>query len=379
MAFTLDDDRLIEEATRDAGLDDFGDLPFREGLRVLVASLRDEAGLDEKRTGDLANILKGFLTKRLRLVNDRKRIPQIADQIIKAPIFITGMPRTGSTHLHALMATCEGVRVPAFWEMMVPSPPPERATYTSDTRIAQIQKAVEQFPVEALKRHPMAATRAEQCIFLLDTSLINIALPGQYRIPTYRDWILNSDLTPAYEGHRRTLQHLQLNVGGQWVLKYPKHLMGLDALLSAYPDARFIWTHRDPATSLPSVASLVGYWRSLSPGYDPRKVGPEWVALEELCLLRGLDARERAGNKPKQWLDIHYADMMRDPAGTVERICNHFDMPYSDETRKRVEAWLQANPQTKHGVHEYAAEDFGLKKAQLRERFSFYTKRFNVL
>jgi hypothetical protein len=366
-------------ATAQTGLDDFGDIPFLEPLDVLIESLNREAGLEGERESAAAATLIGLLTKRLRLVADRKRFPEIADEAIAAPLFIVGLPRTGSTHLHALMGQAEGIRTPLYWEMSLPSPPPERETFTSDPRIEQVQAVVDQLPEELLKRHPIAPTRPEQCNMLNDWSFIHQALLASYEIPTYRDWLFNADYRPAFEAHRRTLQHLQWHNPGQWVLKYPKHLIALEVLLETYPDARLVWAHRDPAVVLPSVVSFTGYMRASStPNFDPKRFGREWAVLEELVLRRGMDVRDQLTDADERIYDLHYHDLMRDPVRSVEAIFGHFGMPFTDTARLGVETWIAENPKTKHGVHEYRAEHFGFDTDRLRERFAFYMTRFGV-
>jgi hypothetical protein len=366
-------------AVEQAGPDDFGDIPFAEPLDVLVESLEREAGLTDERQQAAEATLVGLLVKRLRLVDDRRRHPGIADEKITAPLFIIGLPRTGSTHLHALMGQAEGIRTPLFWEMSLPSPPPERETFTTDPRIGQIQAVVDQMPAEMLKRHPIAATRPEQCNMLNDWSFLHQALLAYYAIPTYRDWLLDADYSPAFEAHRRTLQHLQWRNPGQWVLKYPKHLIALDVLLETYPDARLVWTHRDPAVVLPSAVSFTGYIRATNtPAFDPVRFGREWAVLEELVLRRGLSVRDRLPDAADRIYDLHYGDLMRDPVGTLESIFGHFGMPFTDESRRGVQRWVDQHPKTAHGVHTYRAEDFGLDRDRLRARFDFYVERFGV-
>ena len=379
MGGSLNRDELMSVATTQTGLDDFGDIPFHEPLDVLIESLNREAGLAGDRERAAAATLVGLLTKRLRLVPDRKIHPAIAAEVSKTPLFIVGLPRTGSTHLHALLGQAEGIRTPMYWEMSLPSPPPERETFTTDPRIAQIQAVVDQLPVELLQRHPMSPTRPEQCNMLNDWSFIHQALLASYELPTYRDWLFNADYRPAFETHRRTLQHLQWRNPGQWVLKYPKHLMALDVLLECYPDARLVWTHRDPAVVLPSVVSFTGYMRaSATPNYDPKRFGREWALLEELVLRRGLDTRDQLTDANERIFDLHYQDLMADQVGSVEAIFRHFDMPFTDDARRGVQEWIDGHPRTEHGEHRYDAADFGFDQDRLRDRFGFYIKRFGV-
>jgi hypothetical protein len=369
-------DQLLDQATRVSGLDEFGDVPFLEALDALVDSLNRDARVEGAVQDSAVEMLTGVLVKRLRLVDDRTRHPEIAEEVIAAPVFIVGQPRSGSTHLHALLACVEALRAPMLWEMSAPSPPPERATFDSDPRIAAVQANIDTMPAEMLVRHPMSATRPEQCNGLLDWSFINQAWMASFDIRSYREWFLDADYAPAYEAHRRTLQQLQWRNAGRWVLKYPKHLLSLGALLAAYPDAVLIWTHRDPAAVLPSAVSLTGFMRqSNTPDYDPVRFAREWVVIEELALHRGLATRDRDG-KEERHIDVDYGSLMSDSVGTIAMLCDRLGVAFDDASRQAVQGWLDDNPQDKHGVHRYAASDFGLDADRLRARFAFYSRRF---
>lgn len=368
---------LEQRAIDAAGLTDFGDLPL-DGLDVLIFALEREAQLDAPRRAGAAAMITGALVKRLKLVEDRKRFPGIADERIEAPIFIVGLPRTGSTNLHGLMAQCEGIRAPRRWEMSLPSPPPEATCYDSDPRIAQVHAAeVAGASAELQKRHPITADRPEQCQSLNDHVFMNWALLAPFDIPSYRDWLLTADHRPSYEAHRRTLQHLQHRHPGRWVLKYPKHVFALDALIATYPDARLIWTHRDPAKTLPSVASLIGTFRSATPGYDPQLLGRSWCAFEEIGLRRGLDMRDQLFDAGRVY-DMQYRDVMRDPVEAISDAYGHFGETLSDASRDRIGAYLADNAKDKHGAHHYTAEEYGLSDAVLRSTFRDYIDRFGV-
>jgi hypothetical protein len=369
-------DQQLEDATKLSGLDDFGDLPFLEALDALVDSFNLDARVDGMVQQRAVDTIMGVLVKRLRLVDDRKHHPEIAEEAITAPIVIVGQPRSGSTHLHALLACVDGLRAPRFWEMSVPSPPPDRATFDTDPRIADVQGVIDALPTELLVRHPMSATRPEQCNGLLDWSFINQAWMASFDIRSYREWFLDADYAPAYEAHRRTLQQLQWRNPGRWVLKYPKHLLSLDALLAAYPDAVLIWTHRDPAAVLPSAVSLTGFMReSNTPDYDSVRFAREWVVIEELALHRGLATRDRDQREDRH-VDVDYRSLMKDPVGSVAALCERLGVAFDDPSRQAVQQWLDDHPQDQHGVHRYTAADFGLDEDRLRARFDFYTRRF---
>ena len=375
-----DVDPLLEQAAHESGLSDFGDLPFREGLDALHYGYTQESGLPEAVQSSLLGGLVRLLVKRLKLVEDRKQHPRMPDEKVEAPMIVLGLPRTGSTHLHALLATRPGARTPLQWEMSEPSPPPLAASFQDDPRISQVQKALDQRPnaAELMKVHPFGATRPEQCIGLIDWSFVNSAALATCRMPSYLQWFLNTDHRPAYEHHFRMLQHLQFGVPGEWVLKWPKHVFSLPALLWKYPDARIVWTHRDPGTVLASVANFVGtIRRSMDPGFDAVRFGAEWTALEEIGLLRAMAARD-ALSDDRQFLDIHYNDLVGDPVRTVCSIYDYFQLPVDDEVRERIAAYQDDNPQNKHGRHSYSPAEYGLNADELRERFSAYIRRYDV-
>lgn len=375
----LEREGVLERAVELTGLDDFGDIPFNEPLDVLVYSLVHDARIEGPALERARQMLTGVLAKRLRLVDDRKNHPEIQKEEITRPIFIVGQPRSGSTHLHALMSCVDGLRAPLFWEMSAPSPPPEQATFEDDARIALVQKVIDDLPEGLMVRHPMSATRPEQCNLLNDWSLINQAWTASFYIPTYLDWLLDADFRPAYEAHRRTLQHLQWRVPGRWVLKYPKHLLSMPALVDAYPDAQFVWTHRDPAVVIPSVLSLSGFMRqSNDADFDPVRFGREWVVTEEIALHRGIAARDGGVYPADRNADVPFGALMNDPVLTVEEVCELVGTSFGPDSRRRVAEWAESHPRTQHGVHRYRAADFGLDAGRLRSRFGFYTNRFSV-
>lgn len=373
---TIDRDQLLDDAQKATGLSDFGDVPFLDALDALVDSFNHDIDLAGAVGDGVVGLLTGPLVKRLRLVDDRTRHPDVARETVAAPIFIVGQPRAGSTHLHALLACVDGFRAPRNWEMSAPSPPPERETSDTDPRIAAMQAALDRMPTEILVRHPMSATRPEQCNGLFDWSFINQAWMASYDIRSYRDWFLDADYAPMYTAHRRALQQLQWKHPGRWVLKYPKHLFSLDALLAEYPDAVLIWTHRDPAAVIPSVISLTGYMRSINtPAFDWVRYGREWVVVEELALQRGLAVRDR-DLLPERHIDVDYRTFMGDPIGEVARLCDRLGVAFDDRSRGAVQQWIDEHPQDQHGVHRYTPEDFGLDADRLRARFDFYASRF---
>ena len=287
-----------EGVREETGLDDLGDIPYREPLEVLLASLnRFDAGLDEPRLAAAGDSITGLLVKRLRLVDDRTTYPAISDEKIVAPLFIVGLPRTGSTHLHALLAEVDGIGVPWMREMTSPSPPPEEETYTTDPRIVQFEAAVAATPPEMMKRHPVSATR-QQCDA---AQRLELRGPGphhplQHPPPTVIGY--QNRLRGRLRGPPAAFAAVAVaGTGGGVGVRYPERLPTGQARPSARgdPDAR-IWGPR-PAVVVPSVASLTGYIRGGRPASSTNDFGRESAARRSWSCYHELAVR-RTGREP---------------------------------------------------------------------------------
>jgi hypothetical protein len=247
---SLDEQHLLDAARRATGLDDFGDADFREPLRRLLDALESEADLTLLGRIAAHRDLHGLLTNRLWLVEDRKQNPGIAAERIVAPIFIVGLPRTGSTALHHLLAQDPDTRAAQAWEVMYPSPPPTRATYETDPRIARAAgqlRWLDWLAPDFKTIHPVGARLPLECIAIMSASFLAARFQTTYNVPSYEAWLATQDMRPAYAFHRRFLQHLQWRApGARWVLKAPSHVFAFDALLDTYPDARILQTTATP-------------------------------------------------------------------------------------------------------------------------------------
>jgi hypothetical protein len=277
---SLELDSILKEAgARTEGLSDFGAGPFMEGLTRLLDSLEADGRLNA--IGRLIARERVLLhtVNRLNYVRDRERYPNIAQQEIVKPVFIVGMPRTGTTILHDILAQDPRNRAPLTWEAMFPSPPPETATFDSDPRIEACDAT---FPsvdaqIPAFKAmHPMGARLSQECVTLMGETMITPLFHNQFRVPTYQDWCDHeADWSHVYDFRRRQLQHLgSRHMLDRWVLKTGAHMWGLEHLLRTYPDARIVFTHRDPVKSMTSYASLTALVRSMSILWRSRPIGP---------------------------------------------------------------------------------------------------------
>jgi hypothetical protein len=225
--------------------------------------------------------------------------------------------------------------------------------------------------------HYQTATGPTECQDLLGMEFRTAHFDGMAYVPSYTAWALDCDMAPAYRFHRRVLQLLQWRCPPRlWHLKTPVHMLALDALDEAYPNARFLWTHRDPALVLGSVCSLVAYVRSWVSDSEDAGLGAQQTALWSEALRRAMDFRQRVGES--RFADIAFGPLNADPVATIGRAYRHFGLELSPEASRRMEAWSAENPKGSHGVHEYAVEDFGTTADAVRESFRFYTDHFDV-
>jgi len=380
---TLGEPALLEKACRLTGLDDFGDESFREPLGVLLQALHTDARLNLVGRIAAHNDVLRLLCNRLRLVGDRKRHPGIPDQVISRPLFITGLPRSGSTLLHALLAQDPALRVPATWEVMYPSPPPERARIHSDPRLARTArdlKWLELLMPDFKRVHLIDARLPQECIAITEMAFMSYVFESMFFLSSYRQWHEDVDKVPAYEFHRGFLQHLQWRCpGSRWVLKAPCHLMALEALFQVYPDAGIIMTHRDPVKVLGSCTSFTEVLRSpFTDVVDRKTIGVDVRDRWEKGSHLAVRFRQRREVLSGRFFDIMYLDFIRDPIGLIRSLYEHFEMHLTKEAEQAMLRFLRENPQHKHGVHRYALEDYGLDPVAERRRFQFYMDYFRL-
>jgi hypothetical protein len=360
VSFHADD--LIAEAKGQTGFDDFGELPFREGLEVLLetfdCNVKDPDG--RKRCRDRVVML---LATRLKCENAFKTIPAIGEQEIKAPIFVTGLPRSGTSALLNLLVSAPDNRGLLQWEVQFPDPWPDSTPGQEDPRYPYLVKALEQTRnSEFAKIHYIDADTPEECVLLHAFAFDGVQLGFEIMLEPYRSWILQRDLEPMYAYQKRQMQMLNWrNPGKQWMLKAPAHMWGIDAILKVFPDARFVWCHRDPVLVVPSINSMnkvvMGMYAGDLSHLDIKQIGVavmEWYAMS---LEKGLAQREKL--PPELFVDCSQREFV--------------DLPLSDESRTAMQAHIDANPKGKHGKHEYNLAEYGLTREMIEERFAFYT------
>ena len=372
---------LLAAGRRRAGGRDFEDTTFLDGFSRLVHSLATEARLNLLGRMAARETLVSHLANRLWLEADRRRYPEIAAQRIDRPIVITGLPRSGSTLLHTLLAQDPANRVPQTWEMLSPSPPPDRATYDTDPRIAITERQLRWFQrvlPDFAKIHPVGARLPEECVVILSHSFLSSQFCSMYVVPSYQTWMRAQNLVPAYRLHRRVLQQLQWRCrGDRWVLKAPAHLAGLRELCVVYPDVGVVMTHREPLEVLPSEASLHTVLRqTFSDAVDPALVGREVTELTAEEIRTGLQARDDGCAPAERFVDVRYRELVADPIGTVRTIYGRFDMPFTATAEARMRRHLAESPKDRHGAHVYSLTQFGLTPDEERDRYRAYRERF---
>jgi len=363
---------VLDAARRRTGLEDMGDPPHEEPLKVLTRSLDADAGLSLVGRLVARGQLVDYAAQRLGIQAAFTAIPQLAEQEVKRPLFIVGLPRSGTTLLHNLLAGAPDARAPRTWELLCPAPPCQPGSREQAHRIRTTRRAMRglRFLAPDLQViHPIGARDIEECYPLLNQTFVSPALVLHYGIPGYARWleeVPHSTETQVYRAYRRGLQLLQFgHPAGRWVLKSAVHLYYLRALLEVFPDAAIVWTHRDPRQLIPSACSMVAAFRRLVVDHlDERVLGPWLLQQFRRLVRRGRQARSSA---PDRVLDIDYPDLVRDPLGVVRGIHRHLGLPWHAEQDARVAAWLAANPQHKHGVHRYTLPEFGLTESAVRE------------
>lgn len=378
----LDPDALLARAARRTGLDDFGGDRFREPYRLLLDAFEREAALTTLGRMIARTDVTRLLENRLHMVAAHARHPEIGAGRVDRPLFIVGLPRTGTTILHELLAQDPANRVPMTWEVAHVHPPPARATYETDPRIARVDAqlaGVDRLIPDFKRMHPMGATLPQECVALTAHDFASMIFTTTHRLPSYQAWLDRADLGWVYASHRRQLQYLQWQCPAErWVLKSPGHLWALEALLAEYPDARIVQTHRDPLRVIASLASLIANLRSMaSDAIDPAAIGLEWTTRLAAGLRHATAVRDaRTGGAPV--FDMHFRDFVRDEIGMVRRIYAHFDFELTQEAEHRMRRFLAANPKDKHGAHRYTLADSGLDAATERARYRDYQERYAI-
>jgi hypothetical protein len=377
----LDAAEMLRAAQRRTGLSDLGP-DTGDALAVLVASLEREARLTTLGRFIFGRMLRTFLVQRLQVVEALRQRPALAAAPVERPLFVIGYWRTGTTLLHNLLAQADDARPLLAHEVVDPLPPALRgvARDTRPLRQALQIRGLYYLAPEVVKIHDFGSGPAE-CLRLLGRSFTTSLYPHMVPVPSYEEWLWGLDadaFVAVYALHRMQLQTLQADGrGGYWVLKSPAHLANLDALLTVYPDAAVVQTHRDPVKVVGSLSSLATHGIGvLAEPPDPQVVGRQVLERTVRTLERAERARALVGKD--RIIDVGYAELVTDPVGVTRRIHQRFGYPHSDQGEARMRRWLADNPQGKHGVHRYTLEQYGLDAATVDRLTAPYRARYDI-
>ena len=379
MSFSADQ---LEDGARSAsGLGDFGSPYYREGLERTVKALNDEAELNELGRVMQHATISNALIQRLKIVDAYKQHPEIAEEIVEGPVVVLGLPRTGTTALSQLVAADPQFRSLRTWESQAPTPPPEAATQHSDPRIAQAADGIamiEQMFPEFRATVNSEAEAATECQDLMGMSFRTFHFDGVVRVPSYVEWLMRSDMRETYIFHRDVLKLLQWHCKPNlWHLRTPVHMFALEAFVEAYPNAKFLWSHRDPAKVLGSVCSLIAYIRSWSSDRkDPEELGAEQLAWWAEATRRAMAFRQKFGGE--RFVDVSFADLQTDPVHTVAAGYQQLGLTFTDSARARVREWADSHKPGHRGTHTYDLADYGLTPDQVREAFGDYIAAYDA-
>ena len=379
----FDTQSCIAEAQRKTGLQDFGDMTFLEPLQILLKACEREAKLSMVGRLTVKSETIRLLTNRLRLIQDRKTYPGIEQERIKAPLIILGLPRTGSTLLHNLLSQDPANRVPRLWETITPSPPLDHPHSSAELRIRHTNKLLKGFYLAAPKFkivYPMTALDPAECVTMMAHSFSSAQFQSTYHIPSYQKWLANAVLHRAYAEHRQFLQHLQWNYQPQqWVLKAPPHIFAPEALLSVYPDAKVIQTHRSPYAVLGSVASFdVILRQTFSRSVDPQQIGQEALSQWSQAVQLFMNFRDSQATNNSQFYDMLYVNLSKNPIEAIRKMYAHFGLTLTNRAEQNMKEFLKNNPKHKHGEHRYSLSHYGLSEAEISSNFKAYIDRYKL-
>lgn len=372
---TFSADELEDGARAATGLDNFGSPYYREGLERTVDALNNEADLNELGRVMQHATISNALIQRLKIVDTYRQHPEIVDEVIDGPVVVLGLPRTGTTALSQLVAADPQFRSLRTWESQAPTPPPEADTQHTDPRIAQAAEGIAMidtmFPdfKTMYGGEPEAAT---ECQDLMGMSFRTFHFDGVVRVPGYVEWLLQCDMRETYTFHKEVLKLLQWHCKPSlWHLRTPVHMFALDAFVEAYPNTKFLWSHRDPAKVLGSVCSLIAYIRSWSSDRkDPKELGAEQLAWWVEGTRRAMDFRTKFGDD--RFVDVSFADLQTDAVDTLARSYEQLGLTFTDSARATVQEWADGHKPGQRGRHSYELTDYGLTPELVREAFRDY-------
>lgn len=373
---------LMEAARHGTGLEDFGPDDWQDAFHLLLDSLNREAQLNT--AGRLLTRIELIMSlqNRLRIQEAIRRNPEILDTPIEKPVFICGLPRTGTSITHELMALDPRLHEPRAWEVFFSTPAPEPASYETDPRIPQadaLHKLFDSIAPEYQTMHENGGALPVECLYIQMQQFVSVHFRGCMNVPSYDAWISQCDWQPVFAYQKRLMQVLQWKMPGRrWILKSPIHMERLPDLFAAFPDAMVILNHRDPLRSLASALSLMTTLK--------------WMRCDQVDLQmarhlpRGFAAlhehvmRQRASGQipDERIIDLHYRDLMQDPVACLQQVYARIGLPFGAEEADTIRHYLANKPKGKHGAHQYRLEDFGLTESGAKATFDKYCNHYGI-
>jgi hypothetical protein len=368
----LSEEALIAEARAQTGLQDLGEDGFRDGLRALIATYETTARLSPRGRKSTRRRLVELLANRLRIADTLQRHPEIRERSIRRPVYLTGLPRTGTSALFNLLAADPASRPLLLWEAR--NPTPLEVPVDPDPRMIALRDALararELHPGFA-KIHDARADGPEECVELLAHTLSSVQLGTEVLMSPYREWFQAGDRRPSYAYYRDLLKLLDWQrPGDRWLLKSPCHLWALDVLIEMFPDACIVQTHRDPVEVVGSYCSMIEALMDVRESVDPTELGPSVLEYLARSVEHAMAARARLPED--RFVDVAYDDLVRDPLATAARIYACFDLPLDDAIYDAMSAHAREHGRNRHGAHDYQLERFGLTAGAVRDRMARY-------
>ncbi len=377
----LSSEQLLAAAQALADWDQWGNPDPKPPLSLLCEDLTADANLHlPGRVAARFDLLR-LLKHRLQIEKAIADNPHITRQSIHKPIFVIGLPRTGTTMLHNLLASDHRHRAPLTWETMQPViAATGHAAQHLDTqrKVASQLLWLDGLAPDFHRIHAVAADLPQECLVITAHALHSYQFQTTYHVPRYQAWLQQQSRLAAYQYHRRFLQHLQWQAPPQrWVLKAPAHLFGLAELLEVYPDACIIQTHREPTEVMSSLASLtVDLRKAFSHRHDAHEIGPEVIQRWSQALSSALNARDHHKIPAKRVFDVDYHQFTASPLAMLQKIYAHFELDWQPQTAAAMHDWLECNPKHRHGRHQHLLSDYGLQADSINEHFRAYRRRF---
>jgi hypothetical protein len=378
----LDRDALIEQARIDTGLTEFGDHSFIDALDRYLDGLCGEAKLSETGLAAEQMAVARLLANRLRIHDALARTPNAAEESVTNPVIIIGMPRSGTTKLHRMMARDVRFQTLPLWKILNPvplGPDPDTRVEIAEGFVGMLRQESADFAAA----HPMDAREVDEEEFLMEHTFLTYAAFYQARIPSYQAWVLKQNFDRWYREFHRLLQLMQNHdsaAGRRWLLKAPSHTAHLDKIFEYFPEAVIVHCHRDPQSVVPSLCGLIRAVRVLySDQVDLEEIGA-W-ALDHWPPLLELHTRQRDHwlAEGKTIIDVPYSRLVSDGLPVIEELYRRAGIEFSADARAAVVAWQDDNPQHRHGRHRYDMAEFGLSPDAIDREFAGYCERFGHL